>query len=207
MAKKPAPSRLSDNYQTYPTAGAAATAALRGITNTKNESGGGILYNKAQNIYAATESVGQGDGEHFAASVGVPQGWALHSTYHTHPIEGTRSTQFSGDDINTAKQLKAPSYILARADDKIRMFDPASSKVLKDPPAPGSALDGSSYSLGTPVDETPPPPPLSAAVPTPAPAPAPTDAAAVPVTGSLIMDEFAAKHRAKKYKPKIVHIK
>lgn len=202
---KTSPSRLADNYQTYPTASAAAIAALRGITNTKNESGGGILYNKAQNIYAATEPAGQSDGSHFAASVGVPQGWSLHSTYHTHPIEGDRSTQFSDEDVSTANQLKAPSYILARADDKIRMFDPASSKVLKDS-AGSSMVGGRSYSLGSPVDETPPPPPLAAAVPTPT-SPAPAPIAEAPISGSLIMDDFAAKHRATKYKPKIIQIK
>jgi len=201
---KPSPSRLADNYQTYPTASAAAIAALRGITNTKNESGGGILYNKAQNIYAATQPAGQSDGSHFAASVGVPQGWSLHSTYHTHPIAGDRSTQFSDNDISTAKQLSAPSYILARADNKIRVFDPDSSTVLKE--AGSLMVGGRSYSLGSPVDETPPPPPLAAAVPTPT-SPAPAPIAEAPISGSLIMDDFAAKHRATKYKPKIVHIK
>jgi hypothetical protein len=226
MANKPAPSRLADQYQTYPTADAAATAALRGISDQKSEYGGGVLYNKAQNVYAATEPTGQGGNAHFEASVGVPQGWQLHSTYHTHPAGEPRSTQFSPNDVSTAQQLKAPSYVLARADDKIRMFDPASSKVLKD-----DSNSQLKYSLGSVVDETPPkaadtpapasagvpapslpPPPVAAATPSPAPAqPAPTaPAATVPVTGSRItMDDFANRHRAQttKYKHKIVHIK
>ena len=209
---KPSPSRLADNYQTYPTAGAAATAALRGITSKNNESGGGVLYNKEQNLYAATEPVGQGDGEHFAASVGVPQGWALHSTYHTHP-SGDRSTQFSDNDISTAKQLKAPSYVLARDDDKVRVFDPASSKVSNDESA--GRFSNIKFAYGDVVNEANLPKPLTASTPTstptpaPAPAPAPTDAEA-PVTGSRItMKDFADRHRTQttKYKHKIVHIK
>lgn len=204
---KPQSSKLADKYQTYPTASAAAVAALRGISDKGFERGGGILYNKEQDTYAATEPVGQNDGSHFAAAVSVPQGWQLHSTYHTHP-SGMRSTQFSGDDIDTANQLKAPSYILARDDDKVRMFDPKSSKVSTD------ITNGRvSYSNGSLVDETPPTlPPATPAVatappPTQAP-PTPASPAAVPVTGSRItMKDFATRHRAQKYKPKIVHIK
>jgi hypothetical protein len=215
---KPTPSRLSATYQTYPTPSAAAVAALRGITNKQAETGGGVLYNKEQGVYAATDPVGQSDGSHFSASVGVPQGWKLHSTYHTHP-SGDRSTQFSDDDISTAQQLKAPSYVLARDDNKIRMFDPASSKVSKD--AGAGKFASSRYSNGSLVDEAPPktvddtppktaddtPPAPAAAAAAPAPAPAPT---AVPVTGSRItMKEFVDRHRAQttKYKHTVVHIK
>lgn len=175
MASKPQPSKLVDAYQTYPTPSAAAVAALRGITNKNNETGGGILYNKEQNTYAATEPVGQGDGAHFAAAVSVPQGWKLHSTYHTHP-QGPRSTQFSDDDINTAQQLKAPSYILTLADNKIRTFDPASSKVSQDGSG-GGMLSKSRFAYGNVVDETPPPPPETpptATAATPPPTQAPT---------------------------------
>jgi hypothetical protein len=219
MATKPTPSKLADTYQTYPTANAAAVAALRGITSKNVETGGGILYNKAQNVYAATQAVGQSDGSHFSASVGVPQGWQLHSTYHTHPA-GPRSTMFSGDDIDTASQLKAPSYILTLGDNKIKMFDPASSKVSKDS---SWNFSDNRYSNGSIVNEAPPAP----AAPTPSvatSAPAPTQAqpvadatappaedapdATVPVAGSRItMKEFATKHRVKKYKHKIVHIR
>jgi proteasome lid subunit RPN8/RPN11 len=203
---KPQPSKLADQYQTYPTANAAAVAALRGIANKKVESGGGILFNKDQGTYAATEPVGQSDGSHFSAAVGVPNGWQLHSTYHTHP-SGDRSTQFSNDDINISRQLKAPSYILAQDDDKIRMFDPTSSKVLNDRSI-GHASNNM-FSNGSLVDETPAPPPSDAATPPPPPPP-PATAAVVPVTGSRItMKDFAAHHRARttKYKHKIVHIK
>jgi|HubBroStandDraft_1064217.scaffolds.fasta_scaffold09776_6 hypothetical protein len=221
---KPLPSKLADAYQTYPTASAAAVAALRGITNTEVESGGGILYNKAQNTYAATEPVGQNKGDHFAAAVSVPQGWQLHSTYHTHPA-GPRSNAFSEDDVATANQLKAPSYILSLADNKVRVFDPASSQVLKDPSG-GSLLNGRRFSNGSIVDETPPttspaasalpiPPPTTPATATqPSPSPVPPaatlPAATVPIDGSRItMKDFAARHRAQttKYRHKIVHIK
>jgi hypothetical protein len=220
MAKpKPPPSRLADTYQTYPTASAAAVAALRGINEKTGERGGGILYNKEQNTYAPTDPVGQNDGSHFAAAVSVPKGWQLHSTYHTHP-SGDRSTQFSDDDINTSQQLKAPSYILARDDDKIRMFDPASSQVLK--PYSGGRLSNSSnnkYSIGGLVDEAPPAPapppaPLSPAVAITPPTTPPTapvaSATTVPVAGSRItMKDFASQHRAQttKYRHKIVQIK
>jgi proteasome lid subunit RPN8/RPN11 len=205
MANKPQPSKLADSYQTYPTASAAAVAALRSIDNKQYERGGGILYNKEQNVYAATDPVGQSDGSHFAAAVGVPPGWQLHSTYHTHP-SGARSTQFSDDDINTAQQLKAPSYVLARDDNKIRMFDPASSKVQKD-----SFPSTNRYSTGSLVDETPPAPPTAPPAGTDAPPPAAPaqPAATTPVSGSRItMKDFAAKHRARttKYKHKIVQV-
>jgi hypothetical protein len=216
MAKQPA-SRLADNYQTYPTANAAAVAALRGISEKLGERGGGILYNKEQNTYAPTDPVGQNDGSHFAAAVSVPKGWQLHSTYHTHP-SGDRSTQFSDDDINMSQQLKAPSYILARDDDKIRMFDPASSKVLKSYSGGGlSNNSNNKYSIGGLVDEAPPAPPpalLSPAVATTPPNAPPTapvaSATTVPVAGSRItMKDFASQHRAQttKYRHKIVQIK
>ena len=141
----------------------------------------------------------------------MPQGWSLHSTYHVHP-SGDRSTQFSDDDINTAKQLKAPSYVLALDDNKIRMFDPTSSKVLRDFSDKNNMR---SYSNGSLVDETPPTPspttpPAAAASPPPTQAPpmGDTPAATVPVAGSRItMKDFAARHRATKYKPKTVHIR
>jgi proteasome lid subunit RPN8/RPN11 len=204
---KPSPSRLADAYQTYPTASAAAVASLRGIKEKNGERGGGILYNKEQNVYAATDPVGQNDGSHFAAAVSVPQGWQLHSTYHTHP-SGQRSTVFSGDDIDTAQQLKAPSYVLARDDNKIRTFDPASSKVSKDS---SWKFSDNRYSNGSLIDETPPkstPEPAPSAVATAAPSPAP--AATVPVAGSRVtMKDFVNHHRAQttKYRHKIVHIK
>lgn len=204
---KPPSSKLADAYQTYPTADAAAAAALRGVTVKNFESGGGVLYNKEQNVYAATQPVGQADGEHFAASVSVPKGWQLHSTYHTHP-SGPRSTQFSDDDISTAQQLKVPSYVLALDDNKIRVFDPASSKVAIDT----NKRFNNRYSNGSVVDETPPTPPV-ATEPSPTPVPpvgaAPAaPAATVPVTGSKItMRDFAARHRVQKYKHKTVHIK
>lgn len=211
MSNKPVPSKLADQYQTYPTQDAAASAALRGISEQKFERGGGILYNKDQNAYAATAPVGQSDGTHFAAAVGVPQGWTLQSTYHTHP-SGQRSTQFSDDDINTAQQLKVPSYILARDDNKVRMFDPASSKIQRDS---GGDRFANRFSSGSVVDETPPTPPApqtppaASAVATNQPTTPPPPAATVPVDGSRIaMKDFAAKHRTQttKYKNKIVHV-
>lgn len=216
---KPTPSRLADAYQTYPTASAAAVAALRRITNKNTETGGGILYNKAQNTYAATEPVGQNDGEHFSASVGVPQGWQLNSTYHTHP-SGDRSMQFSDNDISTAQQLKAPSYVLARDDNKVRVFDPASSKVLPD--TASGKLSNLKFSYGSVVNETPPTPTTPALATAPPATQAPpvgdtapatasvtgTPAETAPVSGSRVtMTEFAARHRAKKYKHKVVHVK
>jgi proteasome lid subunit RPN8/RPN11 len=89
------------------------------------------LYNTAQNVYAATEPVGQNDGSHFEAAVEVPAGWSLNSTYHTHP-SGDRSTEFSENDIDTAQQLKAPSYILPFDDPRVRVFYPSSSRMLRD---------------------------------------------------------------------------
>lgn len=199
---KPASSKLADKYQTYPTASAAAVAALRGITDKKVETGGGILYNKEQNTYAATEPVGQSDGSHFAAAVGVPQGWSLHSTYHTHP-SGDRSTQFSDDDINISQQLKAPSYVLARDDNKIRMFDPASSKISTD-----GRFSTNRYSTGSAVDETPAPPiPVTPTSPPPTVDSAPTTTS---ISGSRItMNDFAAQHRAQttKYRHSVIQIK
>lgn len=207
---KPQPSRLSDNYQTYSVPSAAAAAALRGIDNKRNETGGGILYNKEQDIYAATEPVGQNDDAHFSAAVSVPRGWTLHSTYHTHPA-GPRSTLFSGDDITTSQQLKAPSYVLALGDNKIRIFDPASSKVLKDT-STGRFSNGS-FSYGDTVDESKLPKPLEASEPeataqTPPVKGPPT--ATVPVAGSRVtMKDFVTRHRAQttKYRHQIVHIK
>lgn len=208
MANKPQPSRLAEKYQTYPTANAAAVAALRGMNSSeKFERGGGILYNKEQDVYAATDPVGQNDGSHFAAAVSVPQGWKLHSTYHTHP-SGPLSTQFSGDDISTSQQLKAPSYILAHDDNKIRVFDPANSKLMRD--TSSSSVSTNKVSNGSPVDETPPTPPAAAVAP-PEPAPPVSNAPATttPVSGSRItMKDFVAQHRAQttKYRHKIVHV-
>lgn len=141
-----APSKLAEVYQTYPTARAAAVAALRGIDNTQYERGGGVLYSESQNLYAATEPAGQDDDAHFAVGVRIPQGWSLHSIYHTHPL-GPRSTQFSGDDVASARQLKMASYMLARADNKIRVFYPSNSKVSTDSVVVGC------FAYGKVVDE------------------------------------------------------
>jgi hypothetical protein len=119
---------------------------------------------------------------------------------------------FSDGDINTAKQLNAPSYILSQDDNKIRMFDPNSSKVQK-----LNASGRYNFSYGSTVDETPPKAdtaaapaaPVSPAAPT-ASAPPPAPATTTPVTGDKItMKDFADRHRAKttKYKHRVVHIR
>ncbi len=116
---------------------------------------------------------------------------------------------FSDDDINVSQKLKAPSYILARDDNKIKMFDPTSSKVQKDTSFGAQFGQGTRFSYGSPVDETPPTPALAAAPPPAQAPPAQTPSAPTvqPVAGSRIMKDFAARHRAQKYKPKTVHIK
>lgn len=145
----PQASRLPAQYSSYDDMQGAAIAALRGISEKHVESGGGILYNPATKKYAFTSPVGQLDDAHFSATVGVPQGWQLKGLYHTHP-QGVESTKFSSDDVAQAKQLGVQSYILARYDDRIRLFDPVTSPITR------SA--GAYSSLGSLVDESPPSP-------------------------------------------------
>lgn len=153
---RPNVSRLADNDAgSYESAEAAAVAALGALRSGDKhvERGGGILYNAQTQKYAFTQPVGQLDDAHFSASIAVPQGWQLKSIYHSHP-EGPQSTIFSGDDVAMAQQLKIPSYILAHYDNKIRVFDPATSAVTR------SA--GTSSSIGSLVDEPAPSPPTAA---------------------------------------------
>lgn len=73
----------------------------------------------------------------------MPAGWQLDSLYHTHP-QGPQSSLFSEDDISTAQRRKVPTYVLSRYDNRIRSFDPATSKVSKSANgeyAPGELLD------------------------------------------------------------------
>lgn len=148
---KPTPSSLKDgDLGTYDSANAAAIAGLRSITEEQAELGGGVLFNPKTGKYAYTQPVGQGKGAHFSAAISVPAGWQLKALYHTHP-KGDNSTWFSQDDISMAHQLKLPSYILPRADNKIRMFEPGKTPVTR---GSGSQSDPHEYSTGSDVDET-----------------------------------------------------
>lgn len=144
---KPAVSQLADkDAGSYDSAEAAAVAALAALRSGDKhvERGGGVLYNPQTDKYAFTQPVGQLSDAHFQASIAVPQGWQLKSIYHSHP-QGPESTRFSSDDVAMAKQLGIPSYILAHYDDRIRLFDPATSAVTRSP--------NGSFSIGSLVDE------------------------------------------------------
>lgn len=140
-------SALPEQFGTFDTREQAQIAALRSIRERKVETGGAILFNPASGQYAYTATVGQEDAAHFWAAVRVPAGWQLDSLYHTHP-QGPQSSLFSEDDISTAQRLKVPSYVLSRYDNRIRRFDPASSRVSK-------SVTGE-YSAGELLDETAP---------------------------------------------------
>lgn len=153
---KPLPSALGDGYVTYPSADQAAMAALRSIQEKHVETGGAVLFNPQAGHYAYTQPVGKNDTGHFSAAVQVPPGWQMAALFHTHPV-GARSTEFSPDDIDMARQLKVPSYILPLYDGKVRSFDPASSPVSKSPQGP--------FAVGSVVEDAPPPAAAAAADP------------------------------------------
>lgn len=177
------PSALKDGDQgNYDTVESAAIAGLRSVTGQDMEYGGGILQNKQSGKYAYTQPVGQGQGSHFGARVQVPQGWQMSATFHTHP-NGPNSTNFSGDDVNMAQQLKMPSYILPYQDNTIRKFDPAdrASNHVYNSGDPDRA-----YAPGVSVTEGPIPDGVPKAHPGTVlqPVQQPTRATGVPISGS-----------------------
>lgn len=126
-------SAVQDYTRVYPSATAAAIAALRAITGHHDEHGGGILYNPKTKQYVYTAPVGIDDDAHFSAAIQYPDPWQLAGLYHTHPSSGSYgesavppgdTEMFSPNDVDVAKQLKVPSYILSYFDNKIRSYDP-----------------------------------------------------------------------------------
>ena len=126
----PAVSALSDSFGSFDTREAAQIAALRRISENRVEAGGAVLFNPCTQQYVYTANVGQQDAAHFEAAVRVPPGWQLDSLYHTHP-QGPQSSVFSQEDIRVARRLNVPSYMLSRYDNKIRKFDPATSRIVQ----------------------------------------------------------------------------
>jgi hypothetical protein len=139
-------SKLADGSKTYGSrkeAMQAAMAAVRG-GDKHVEVGGAILYNSLTNQYGFTTPAGELNGAHFGARVQYTTPWKVDSLYHTHTA-GERSAKFSADDLDMASRLKVPSYILARYDNKIRMYEPGKHPVVK-------SVEGN-FSLGEIVDE------------------------------------------------------
>lgn len=140
-------SALAKDAQLYPSRTEAALAAVNTARGGDRhvEVGGGILFNPQTRQYAYTTPAGMSQDAHFGTRVQFVQPWQLDSIYHSHP-SAPRSTQFSQDDIDIAQRLGVPSYILTRYDNKVRLFDPATSPVVKSPEG--------NFSPGTVVDET-----------------------------------------------------
>lgn len=142
-------SALAGGAPTYASRQEAALAAINAARagNKHVEVGGGIVFNPQTQQYAYTTPAGMSNDAHFGARVQFATPWQLDSIYHSHPA-GPRSTVFSQDDLDVAQRLGVPSYILTRYDNKVRVFDPASSPIVKSP-------DGN-FAHGDVVDETPP---------------------------------------------------
>ena len=132
----------------YPTADAAAAAALQEINPTSQRKGqeyAGRIYRKwlGHGSYSYTPPR---EGEAFSSSPGSRPGLLLHSlgvnagTYHTH-IRGTdpvRDEEYSGGDIQWSHDEGAPAYLAA-----------PSGTIYKYVPDPNRSSEGSISRLGS----------------------------------------------------------
>lgn len=77
--------------------------------------------------YQPSIPVTQREHDRFALRASIPKGDTLGAIFHNHPGDDERAGVFSSEDIQTATQLKVPSYVMFQ-DGSVRKFVPGTTK-------------------------------------------------------------------------------
>jgi proteasome lid subunit RPN8/RPN11 len=121
---KQQPTRLDPTAAWFPDINAAALAALDSITDKQREYSGLLLKRVSDGTYSYTVPV-PGSEESFEVTASYdPKQFSMAGIYHTHPGVGESTHYFSPADIDTARKLNLPSFILPHSDGQMRRFDP-----------------------------------------------------------------------------------
>lgn len=105
----------------------AAAYAFKNQIDPKNHTEqAGVFYGTPAG-YQPSIPVTQREHDHFALRAAIPKGDTLGAIFHNHPGDDDRAGFFSPDDIQTATQLKVPSYIMFQ-DGSLRKFVPGTTK-------------------------------------------------------------------------------
>lgn len=148
---------LDPNSPVFDSADEAANAMAGTFGSTKkvNERAG-VLLKDGDGKYRYSTTV-DGSNDQFALAAQIPQGMTFAGIVHSHPGTDQRGSVFSPDDVNTANQLKVPSYVrFAGADGAVRKYVPGQTKTsqMADPTSrmPLTVASGDSLTLPSPND-------------------------------------------------------
>jgi hypothetical protein len=83
--------------------------------------------------YYATSPVTIYNDRHVDFIAKFPSACTLVGLYHTHPGPGEAGAQFAQTDIEQALALRVPSYIAVAQDASVRIYDPRSMHIRRDP--------------------------------------------------------------------------
>lgn len=86
----------------------------------------GVFYGTPSG-YQSSIPVTQREHDQFALRAQIPKGDTLGAIFHNHPGDDDRAGFFSPEDIQTATQLKVPSYVMFQ-NGSIRKFVPGTTK-------------------------------------------------------------------------------
>lgn len=105
----------------------AASAFKKQIDPANHTEQSGVFYGTPDGKYQSSIPVSQKEHDRFALRAQIAKGSSLGAIFHNHPGDDERAQVFSPEDIQTATQLKVPSYVMFQ-DGSIRKFVPGTTK-------------------------------------------------------------------------------
>ncbi len=118
--------QVDPNSAWFPTLDQAAAAVLRALPNNGLEHAG-VLLKDADGAFGYSTSVQQYQ-DTFALKAQITSGLKLAGIYHTHPGNDDLAGYFSPNDIDTAEQLKVPSFIRFDSNGSVRKYVPGQTR-------------------------------------------------------------------------------
>ena len=185
---KPAPLLVDPNSPAFSDTHAAARAIGNNFSDKGGEQAAAIIKG-TDGQYRYTTSV-PGTQDNFSMHVGLRQGESLAGIMHSHPGTDNDAKVFSPNDIDTANQLKVPSYVqFSGQNNAIRMYTPGVTKT-RSVPSQGYQAGNMQVADGDPL---PAPPKSMPTAPDQDIPPSAPPVAVTPVQGSQVSanDEFA----------------
>ena len=123
---KQTPISIDPNSPTFDDLDAAANAFAATFPNAGSETAG-MLYKDATGKYRYSTTI-PGTDEHFQLTAAVPKGAILAAILHSHPGKDALGQVFSPNDLQTADQLRLPSYVRFLDANELRVYRPGVTK-------------------------------------------------------------------------------
>lgn len=121
----PAPITIDPNSPPFISIDEVANALAATFPNKGSETAG-MIYKDADGKYRYSTTVP--GGENFNLQAAVPKGSSLAAIVHSHPGKDALGQVFSPSDLDTANQLKLPSYVRFMDANDTRVYRPGVTK-------------------------------------------------------------------------------